>query len=168
MKENLVKARQELNLEKKKNLRTKTKLDSARKMTEQRMANTLASSSPDPQAMDQDELASLYSTLIDEDSFELGEGDVISNPSELLQNVEDEIKNNYSDNEQERLLLKLSDVRNKTLEKVKSKKVEGRGRRDSISSVGSTGSRRMKRNNSDDAGGESTRQKINSSSSNSI
>ena len=90
--------------------------------------------------MDQEELVSLYSTLIDEDTFDLGEGGVFSNPSELLQNVEDEIKNNYTDIEQERLLLKLCDVRNKTLEKVKNKKVEGRGRKDSISSVGSTGS----------------------------
>lgn len=56
---------------------------------------------------------------------------------------------------------RLDQVRNKILDKVKSKK-QGRGRRDSISSISSIGS--LKRSGEDQIGGDSVRLKAESSS----
>ena len=69
---------------------------------------------------DHDELASLYSSLIDEELFEMS-GDAITPFEGFLSEVEERIKNdvNFEVGQEN-----LKEVKNKILEKVKGKKVE--------------------------------------------
>ena len=155
IKDCLVKTRSELVLARKSsNMRSK-KIDFAKKITEQRMSNSLSNLSTDLE----EELVTLYATLVDEDNFEV-EDDQILPEENFLKNVEDKLAiRGDIPGEHDRL----DQVKNKILERVKQKKA-GRlhGRRDSISSVESTGS---KRGNSELAGGDISRVKVEQSSS---
>ena len=96
---------------------------------------------------------------MDEDNFEV-EDDQIQPEENFLKNVEEKLAIR-GDIPAE--LERLDEVRNKILERVKQKKIGRKhGRRDSMSSVGSTGS---KRGNSELAGGDSSRAKVEQSSS---
>ena len=120
------------------------------------MSNCLSNYSPDLE----DELVSLYSTLVDEDSFTFKDDEVIPQ-EDFLKDVEEKlVERGELPNERSRL----NQVKNKILEKVKNKKlnrVRSRERRDSISSLSSVGS---KRGNGECAGGDPTRLKLESSS----
>ena len=93
----------------------------------------------------EDELVSLYSTLIDEENFKL-ENDQISPNEGFLKDVEERVN---TPSERSRL----EEVKNKILEKVKTKKVnkQSRDRSSSVSSV--------KRGSSETAGGDPSRLK---------
>ena len=151
LKENLNKLKTEMKTVKRESNIVRKKLEFARKVTEQRMAATLPSPS-----MDQEELVSLYSSLVDEDMFELGEEDKIAPCADFLSEVEEMLKETGCKEGQ----VRLKEVKNKILEKVRGKKVERRQRRDSISSVSSRSSQQgMKRSNSDNVGGDNSRKK---------
>ena len=124
-------------------------------LIDQRMSNSMSNLSLDLE----EELVNLYSTLVDEDNFEM-EDDQILPEQDFLKNVKEKLAIR-GDIPAE--LERLDEVKNKILERVKQKKA-GRqhGRRDSISSVGSTGSNR---GNSELAGGDSSRVKVEQSSS---
>ena len=151
----LVKTRSELVLARKSSNLRSIKIDFAKRITEQRMSNSLSNLSKDLE----EELVNLYSTLLDEDNFEV-EDDQIQPEENFLKNVEEKLAIR-GDIPAE--LERLDEVRNKILERVKQKKIGRKhGRRDSMSSVGSTGS---KRGNSELAGGDSSRAKVEQSSS---
>ena len=146
VKERLNKARSELLSANKSTILAKNKLEFARKVTEQRMSNCLNQASEDLE----EELVTLYSTLVDEEQFKL-EDDVISPSEDFLKQVEEKVMER---GELPSEKLKLSKVKNKILEKVKTRKMDrerSRERRDSFSSVRSTSS---KRTSGDMAGGE--------------
>ena len=138
----------------------KSKIEFARKITEQRMSNCLSDSSPDLE----DEIVTLYSTLVDEDDFKL-ENDEIQPEEDFLKSVEEKlIEKGETPHERGRL----NKVRNKILEKVKVKKVariQSRKRMDSIGSISSIGSQGTKRANRDQGGVESARPKTDFGSS---
>ena len=69
----LVKTRGELVAVRKSSNLSKTKIEFAEKITEQRMSNCLSDTSPDLE----DELVGLYSTLLDEDNFRVEDGEII-------------------------------------------------------------------------------------------
>ena len=133
----------------------KKKMLHARKVTEQRMATSLPSPSPD----EEEALVSLYSSLVDEDEFVLGEeDDIIAHRADFLTEVEEQLGRKGSEEGMTRLTV----VWNKILERVRGKKMERRQRRDSISSVSSCGSQKgLKRGNSDGAGGDHSRARSN-------
>ena len=140
------KARSELQTAKKSTILANNKLEFARKVTEQRMYNCLNQASEDLE----EELVTLYSNLVDEEQFKL-ENDVIAPSEDFLKQVEQKVMERGEIPSEE---LKLSQVKNKILEKVKTRKLDrekSRDRRDSISSVRSTSS---KRSSGDMAGGE--------------
>lgn len=146
MKEKMLKMKQDMRNAKREVVLAKNKLEFARKVTDQRLTDSLCA------PHDQEEMAALYATLVDEDMFELGDGDEIVNTSDLLKEVEDKIVKERPEGEHTALL----EVKSKILERVKRKKVERRERRDSFSSVDSLG---MKRTNSESAGGDQNRVK---------
>ena len=151
MKEKMVKIRTDMKNVKRESVLAKNKLDFARKVTEQRLTDSLST------RHDQDEMACLYATLVDEDLFELGDGDEIINKSDLLKEAEEKIIKDRPEDEHNALL----EIKSKILDRIKGKKVERRERRDSVSSVDSLG---FKRFNSDSAGGDQTRMKTESKS----
>ena len=118
------------------------------------MESTLSSSSPD-----HDELASIYSSLIDEDLFEI-KGDSITPYEGFLSEVEDKIK---EDENADIGHENLKEVKNKILQKVKRKQVDRKQRRDSIGSINSIGSQGIKRRTSEELGGDANRKKAESS-----
>ena len=112
----------------------RSKIDFARRVTEQRMSNCLSTSAPDME----EEIISLYSTMLDEESFTL-EGDDLVPGDDFLKVVEEKIVDIPTEME------KLKVVKNKILEKVKEKKVnrqQSRERRESMSSICSSSSKR--------------------------
>ena len=129
----------------------KKKMLHARKVTEQRMATMLPSPSPD----EEEALVSLYSTLVDEDEFELEEKvDGTAPCDDFLTEVEEQLRMTGSEEGQTRL----SEVKNKILERVRGRKMERKKRRESICSLSSYGSQKgMKRMNSENAGGDHSR-----------
>ena len=153
IKDTLVKTRNELKFSKKYTAVSKRKIDFARKITEQRMSDCLLV----PSSHREDELVNLYYTLADEDSFRLEEDEIIPD-GDFLKDVEEKLVER-GDCPVERN--RLDQVRNKILDKLKSKK-QGRGRRDSISSISSIGS--LKRSGEDQLGGDSVRVRAESSS----
>ena len=135
----------------------KKKMNHARKVTEQRMANTLTSTSTSTD--EEDALVSLYSSLVDEDDFILGdEDDTIAPKNCFLTDVEEHLGKAGSEEGK----MGLSEMRNKILERVKGKKIERRQRRESFGSVSSLGSQKgIKRSNNESAGGDSSRARPN-------
>ena len=115
------------------------------------MSNCLGGHSPDVE----EELVSLYSTLVDEGLFRI-ENDVIVPEDNFLKDVEDKLKET-GDNSSESLHM-LDQVKNKILEKVKTKKIS-RQRRESTGSACSLSSTSMKRLNEDPVGGDQSRHK---------
>ena len=152
IKECLVKTRQELVIAKRISILNINKIDFARKVTEQRMSNCLSNLSDDLE----EELVSLYSTLVDEENFNVEE-DKISPQGNFLQDVEEKfVLRGDIPSERSRL----DQVKNKILDRVNQKKTvrqQGRERRNSISSVGSTAS---KRGSVDQAGADQSRVKV--------
>ena len=68
----------------------------------------------------QDELVTLYSTLVNEDNFQL-ENDVVSPATDFLKQVEDKVMERGEIPAERK---RLSQLKNKILEKVKDKKLE--------------------------------------------
>ena len=120
------------------------------------MSNCLSDHSPDLE----DELVSLYSTLVDEDNFRM-ENDEIVPENDFLKDVEAKL---VERGELPSERLRLTQVKNKILEKVKTRKTCRRERRDSISSMSSLGSQGFKRSSTDLSGGDSSRMKSDMSS----
>ena len=153
LREALIKTKSELRVARRSSSIARSKIDFARKVTEQRMSNCLSLPSPDQE----EEIVSLYSTLLDEDSFTL-DGDDILPGEDFLKVLEDKIVDIPTEME------KLSLVKNKILEKVKEIKVSrqhSRDRRDSLISICSTSS---KRGPSEQTGSERGRQRRDTSS----
>ena len=126
-------------------------MDLARKVTEERMSSCLLNSSEDLE----EELVSIYSALVDEDKL-VNDADEIITDNELLKNVEDQLTQKGENPVEKAQLLK---VKNKILDRVRSRKVERKARKDSISSIKSSGSKSEKRNGTDQAGGDNSRVK---------
>ena len=139
VREALVKTKNELKFAKRSSSLARSKIDFAKKVTEQRMAFCLSQSSPES-ALD-DEIISLYSSLLDEESFSM-EGNEILPGEDFLKVVEDKV---VSSPEMEKLKV----VRNKILEKVKQNKENKQAFRDRTDSLGSVGSNNSKRASTD-------------------
>ena len=160
LKEEITKTKAELKSAKKEANLAKKKMGHARKVTEQRMANTLPA--PSRSKDEEEALVSLYSSLLDEDEFELDEEDDIAPKKDFLAEVDEDLKKMGSEEGRTRLI----ELRNKILERVKGKKLERVQRRQSFGSVSSLGS--LKRGNTDLMGGDVSRKRVNPSSSSSI
>ena len=159
IKESLVKTKYELNSVKKYSSIAKSKIEFARKVTEQRMTESLSDPSGSPDMEEELALVSLYSTLVDEDKFNL-ENDIITPQDDFLKEVEDKIA---SKGENPPELIRFLEVKNKILEKVKIKKVNrmiSKERRYSTSSLNTIGTTGLKRHSSVSAGGVNSRSKI--------
>ena len=149
LREALVKTKNELRTSRRCSSLARSKIEFARQVTEQRMSNCLSLPSPDQE----DEIVSLYSALLDEESFTM-EGNEILPGEGFLKFVEKKIEHIPSEME------KLNLVKNKILEKVKQNKVirqQSRDRRDSVCSTGS------KRGSSDQAGSDRGRPRMDAS-----
>ena len=109
----------------------------------------------------EEEMVNLYSTLVDEDKFKL-EDDKIAPQGDFLKQVEAKI---VERGEIESEKLKLSQVKNKILEKVKTRKMERERRRERRNSVSSIRSTSSKRSSGDMAGGEHKSRKTDSNGS---
>ena len=130
IKESLVKTKHELQISKKMSAESQKKIDIAKKVTEKRMSSCILDKSSQPGI--QEELVNLYSSLADDETFNIVDDKIV--PAEdFLKDVEEKVMER-GDNTEERRELEL--VKNKILEKVKSKKLF-RNRKDSISSIGS-------------------------------
>ena len=156
VKSNLTKAKTELRTAMRSASVKRNKMDFARKVVEQRM--DLCLSDGTLRGGNEEELVSLYSTLIDEDSFDLLEDDNCSPKIAFLCEVEKQMadrvekpgEHEYFDN-----------LKAKILEAVKTRKIYRRSRMDSIGrrdSVGSNSS--IKRGQRDQNGSDSSRAKI--------
>ena len=134
LKESLVKTKTELRAAKKSSILAKSKVDLARKVTEQRIIQSLPNLTSDIE----EDLVSLYSNLVDEESFTLDDNSIVPN-DDFLSHVEDRVKDNTKEME------KLKHLKAKILENIKQKKISKqkfRDRRESVSSVCSTSSKR--------------------------
>ena len=134
LKESLVKIKTELRAVKKSSILAKSKVDLARKVTEQRISQSLSNLTTDVE----EDLVSLYSNLLDEESFTLEENNIVPS-ADFLAHVEDKVKDSTKEME------KLNLLKTKILENIKQKKISKqkfRDRRDSVSSVCSTSSKR--------------------------
>ena len=146
VKENLHKAKSELLAARRSSSLARNKLDFARKVTEQRMSNCLSQASGDLE----EELVALYSTLVDEDNFNL-EDDTITPVKDFLKAVEDKVvERGEIPDEIERLTV----VKNKILEKVKMKKIDRSKSRERNASTSSLRSISSKRSSGEPASGE--------------
>ena len=105
------------------------------------------------------ELVSLYSTLVNEDNFHI-ENDEIVPEEDFLKAVEVKL---VESGELPDERLRLDQVKNKILERVKTRKAT-RQRRDSIGSISSVGSLSNKRSSGEMGGGDSSRMKPEKSS----
>ena len=163
LKESLLKAKHELVSVRKTTSLANSKIDFARKVTEQRMTESLSDPTWTPEKEDDLALISLYSTLIDEDNFSL-ENDTISPHDGFLKEVEEKL---VARGENPSEMLHFSHVKNKILEKVKvqkSNRKSSKKRRDSICSLSSIGILGLKRGSSELAGGDISRPKTDSTS----
>ena len=131
LREALVKTKNELKFAKRSSNLARSKLDFAKKVTEQRMSFCLSQSSPESPL--DDEIISLYSSLLDEESFSM-EGNEILPGEDFLKVVEAKVVNTPD-------MEKLKVVRNKIPEKVKQNKENKQAFRDSLGSVGSNKSK---------------------------
>ena len=153
VREQLVKTKNELRSARRSSSLARSKIDFTRRVTEQRMSNCLSTSAPDME----EEIISLYSTLLDEESFTLEGNDLVPS-DDFLKVVEEKIVDIPTEME------KLKVVKNKILEKVKEKKVnrqQSRERRDSMSSICSSSS---KRGPTEQGGAERGRPRVEASS----
>ena len=130
------------------------KLEFARRVTEQRLSNCISDSSLDTEM--QEELVTLYSTLVDEENFVIDDNNIIKAKEEFLTEVEEKINEKVDKSGD---LVVLENVKNKILERIKLKKVERKSRRDSIGSYSRESSSSLKRENSDKLEGDSSSQK---------
>ena len=106
-------------------------------------------------------LVSLYSTLVDEEKFNL-ENDIITPDDDFLKEVEEKIVAK-GDNSLD--LVRFQELKNKILEKVKIKKVNrklSKQRRGSTSSINTVGTSGLKRHSSLNAGGATSRSRLDS------
>ena len=109
VKDTLCKTRSDLIIARRSSSLFRNKLDFARKVTEQRLSNSLSEFSAD---LDE-ELVALYSTLVDEDNFEIKD-DSITPVNNFLDQVELKVKERGDiPAEKERLLV----IKHKILEK---------------------------------------------------
>jgi hypothetical protein len=152
LKDHLVKTKSELRNSRRATSLARNKIEFARNITEQRLSNSITGSGLVGE--DAEELIALYSTLVDEEHFELGEDDMVSSKYEFLSAVEEKLKLG-GDNPEEKK--QLENVKNKILEKVKERKCERRSRRDSVCSTS-----RIKRGNSEHSNSSSSRPKLES------
>ena len=90
LKESLLKAKHELNSVTITSSISKNKIEFARKVTEQRMTESLSDPSWTPDREDDLAIVSLYSTLVDEEKFNL-ENDTITPHDGFLKNVEEKL-----------------------------------------------------------------------------
>ena len=108
----------------------------------------------------EEELVALYSTLVDEDNFDLSEDEICSPKVGFLEEVEKQLAER---GEKQREVKCLETLKSKILEAVKNKKLTRRSRLDSFSSsrrdsVGSNSS--VKRGQKDQNGTDSSRAKL--------
>ena len=123
------------------------KLDFARKVTEQRLSNCDV----------EEELVTLYSTLVDEENFELNEeDDCLTIKSDFLVNVEEKITERGEHPHEKEIL---ENIKNKILEKVKSKKIERKSRRESIGNLRRDSCSNLKRERGSSGGDSSCSKK---------
>ena len=139
VKNNLIKTKTELRAAMRAASVSSTKIDFARKVVEQRIDICLSDSTLVGE--NEEELVSLYSTLIDEETFDLSEDGICSPSSDFLVEVEEALVwRGQRPGEVECLAL----IKTKILEAVKKRKLARRSRIDSFSgrrdSVGSNSS----------------------------
>ena len=155
LKESLVKVKYELNSVKKFSSVAKSKIEFARKVTEQRMTESLIDPSWSEDTEEDLALISLYSTLVEEDKFSLDlEKDTITPNDDFLRDVEEKLSAKMANPSE---LKRFQEVKNKILEKIKVKMVNrviNKQRRDSVSSLNSVGQLGLKRSSSVNAGGD--------------
>ena len=142
-----MKMKAELHLAVKTSNVAKNKLKLARKVTEARLKECLPIASFENEHSQV--LITLMSALIDEDSFDIDpDTDSLTPKVNFLKDVEDSIKKN---DDEDMVKERLEVVRNKLVERVKETSVGNKGRRMSISSVGSSSSIDRKRKSSTEA-----------------
>ena len=138
----------------------KSKIEFARKVTEQRMTESLTDPSWAEDTEEDLALISLYSTLVEEDKFTLDfENDIITPNDDFLKDVEEKLSAKMANPSE---LKRFREVKDKILEKIKVKKVNrilNKQRRDSVSSLSSVGQTGLKRSSSINAGGDNSRSK---------
>ena len=155
VKENLTKNRNELRIANRTALLSTSKIDFARKVTEQRMSNCISDSCLEGEV--EDELVALYATLADEDNFEMDEDNILSAKKDFLIDLKNKIVER-GEKPEEKLLLE--SVKYKILEKVKSNMSARKSRRDSVgSNHGRDSSSSLKRSSSDHSEGDRSRSK---------
>ena len=134
LRESLVKSNSELRSARRSSSIAKNKVDTARKAIEHRISACLS----DTSAEVEEEIITLYSALLDEESFCMEGNDIVAE-EDFLKSVKDRIKEIPGKVE------KLEVVKKKVLDKIKQKKLsrqQFRDRRDSISSLSSNSSKR--------------------------
>ena len=113
----------------------KSKVDTAKKAIEHKISVCLS----DTSAEVEEDIITLYSNLLDEESFCMEGNDIVAG-EDFLKMIKEKIK------EKPGTVEKLEVVKNKILDKIKQKKLnrqQFRDRRDSISSLCSNGSKRV-------------------------
>ena len=154
LKDSLAKTKSELVIARKSSNLKCRKIEFARKITEQRMSNSLSNLSGDAE----EELVNLYSTLVDEDTFDFKDEEIIPT-DDFLKNVQDKLAVRGDIPEEHESLERF---KSKILERVKQRKCNrAYNRRDSVSSIGSVNSKRC---SSEQAGGDTSRKKVDHSS----
>ena len=150
VKSNLTKTKNELKSFKWTANLNKNKIDLARRVIEQSIDLCLSDSTLVDDK--ENELATLYSTLIDEEDFELGEEDTCSPKLDFLVENEKLVVDRGSKPKEMECLQSL---KAKILDVVKNKKISRRSRKDSVGSQNS-----YKRGQKDQNGGDSSRAKL--------
>ena len=156
VKNNLTKSKSEL-----KNLRWSTNLNSnkiefARKVVEQSINLCLSDSTLVGEK--EKELVTLYSTLIDEENFEISDDDICFSKAEFLGEAEKHLKERGEISQEVECL---TNFKTKILEAVKKRKLARRSRKDSLNGRDRVGSQSsLKRSQMDQNGSESSRAKL--------
>ena len=157
VKNNLTKTKTELRTAMRSASITRNKVHFARKVVEQRIYLCLTDSTL--MGENEEELVTLYSTLVDEDNFDLSEDETCSPKAGFLEEVEKQLAER---GEKPREIKCLETLKSKILEAVKNKKLARRSRLDSFSnrrdSIGSNSS--FKRGQRDQNGTDSSRAKL--------
>ena len=160
VKESLVKVKYELNSVKKYSNVARSKIDFARKVTEQRMTESLTDPARSEDMEEELALISLYSTLVEEEKFTIDlENDTITPHDDFLKDVEEKLSANMANPAE---LKRFQEVKDKILDKIKVKivnRIMSKQRRDSVSSLSSVGHSGLKRSSSVNAGGDYSRSK---------
>ena len=135
VKENLTRNKYELKSLKWSANVNKNKIEFARKVVEQSIGLSIANSSLVGER--EDELVSLYSTLIDEDEFDLSASGVVSPKVDFLVDTE---KHFLTEGSSDQMIESLKAFKQKITEAVKKRKVDRKTRQNSLSRRDSTGS----------------------------